>query len=255
MHKAICFLFLVITLNVFSLEVPPLENAVNDYASLLTNSEKNELEKVLQKLDEETKIQLALLTIPSLENEEIEEYSIKVVEKWKLGDKKTNSGALLLIARDERKIRIEVGYGLEKDLTDATCSSIIRSIISPAFKSGNYYKGIKEGLFAMIAYAKRDESLIKEVKGKRKKGWDWYSPLILIFVIYVFFTRLFGGNIFWPLIFFTKFSRYNGRYNKRRRNTGMNFGSFSLFDNDSSNNNTFSGKGGSFGGGGASGGW
>lgn len=140
-----------LTLHAQSLEVPFLAGHVNDNAHLLSASTLNALEVLLQTHEDSTSNQVVVLTIPSLQGEILEEYSIKVVETWKLGQKENDNGVLLLIARDDRQVRIEVGDGLEGDLPDITCGQIIRSEIVPRFRDGDYEAGIRDGVAAILA--------------------------------------------------------------------------------------------------------
>src|SRR6056297_2282301 len=137
----VSLIFLMITTTVLALEVPALKSRVMDFHGLLTPREEQRLEQQLYEFERQTSNQLAVLIISSLEGESIESYSIEVVDKWKLGDKDKENGALLLIAINDRKVRIEVGYGLEGALTDMISGSIIRNDIAPAFRSNNFYAG------------------------------------------------------------------------------------------------------------------
>lgn len=250
------FLTFILAFNLFALDVPKLKGTINDYANLLSKEESENLQSFLNDVDNTSKVQIALLTLPSLEGESIEEYSMKVVEKWKLGDKEKDSGVLLLISLNDKKIRIEVGYGLEKDLTDAISARIIKNIIAPSFKNGNYYKGINEALVAIKAYALKDESLIKEIKNKIKpKKSNKIQINLLFFISFLFFMfskRGRGWDFFWPFITFTQLFGYKNRYGKKRKS---DITSFFYNDDHHSSGSSFSGGGGSFGGGGASGGW
>ena len=118
----------------FCLEVPPLKAHINDYAGIMNALDERKAEQYLSDLETTTGIQIALLTIPSLEGENLELFANTVAEKWGLGQKKEDNGALLLVAFSDRKIRIEVGYGLEDKLTDAKTCMIIRNVILPEFQ-------------------------------------------------------------------------------------------------------------------------
>ncbi len=132
-------------------EIPYLGGRVNDLADLLSADSARELETLLAQHEDSTSNQVVLLTIHSLENEAIEEYAIRVVDTWKLGKKGKDNGVLLLIAKDDRQVRIEVGRGLEGSLTDVLCARIIRNEIVPKFKSGEYDRGVRAGLEAILA--------------------------------------------------------------------------------------------------------
>lgn len=134
-----------------SAEIPYLSGRVNDYAGILSPATVQHLSQLLKEHEDSTSNQVVVLTVTSLEGDVLEEYSIRVVENWKLGQKGKDNGVLLLVARDDRKVRIEVGRGLEGDLTDATCGAIIRREIIPRFKQGDYDAGVTGGVEAVLA--------------------------------------------------------------------------------------------------------
>lgn len=136
-----------------AVQVPPLAGRVNDLARLLDAAAAAALEAKLADYEKATGNQLVLLTVPSLGGLPLEEYSLKVAEAWKLGKKGIDNGALLFIAKDEKKIRIEVGYGLEPSLTDAATSFIIRDKMTPRFQAGDFQGGITAAFEAMIQAA------------------------------------------------------------------------------------------------------
>ena len=130
--------------------VPPLTQRVTDLTSTLDAQQIQTLESRLAEFEANKGAQLAVLIVPTTQPETIEQFGIRVVEAWKLGRKKVDDGALLLVAKDDRTLRIEVGYGLEGVLTDATANRIIDEIIVPRFKRGEFYAGIESGLAAMM---------------------------------------------------------------------------------------------------------
>ena len=135
--------------------VPPLTARVTDLTGTLTADQQTALEQKLAAFEAAKGSQLAVLIVPTTQPEEIAQYSIRVVEQWKLGrgtvgGKKVDDGALLLIAKNDHHIRIEVGYGLEGVLTDAMSNRIISETIAPAFREGSFYEGIDAGLDQMM---------------------------------------------------------------------------------------------------------
>jgi len=138
----------IITAN--AKEVPYLGGRVNDYANMLSPEAIQSLEYMLKSHEDSTSNQVVVLTVQSLEGEVLEEYSIKVVEAWKLGTAKNDNGVLVLVAKDDRKVRIEVGNGLEGALTDASSGWIIRNLIVPNFKQGEYDAGLIAGVAAIL---------------------------------------------------------------------------------------------------------
>lgn len=161
-----------------ALEVPQLTARVNDYANMLSPATRQQLEKVLTTLEKEESTQIAVLTITSLAGENLEAFTLKVAETWELGQKGRDNGALLFIARDDRKLRIEVGYGLEGVLTDLTCGRIIRDIITPKFKNGNFDQGVINGVAAMIAAVHGEYSALEAASTKKKAQENFGGFLI-----------------------------------------------------------------------------
>jgi uncharacterized protein len=131
-------------------DVPYLSGRVVDNADLLKNAARDRVSAVLKAHEQATGNQIAVLTVPTIGDESIEEYAVKVFESWKLGQKGKDNGVLLVIAPKDRKLRIEVGYGLEGTLTDAAASRIIRNVITPQFKAGDFDKGVSDGVDAII---------------------------------------------------------------------------------------------------------
>jgi len=229
----------------FSLDVPPLDGPVNDYAHMFTTSEIQELNSYLYTIDRQSDLQIAVLTIPSLEGDNLESYSIRVAEKWQIGQKGKDSGVILVIVAQDRKLRIEVGYGLEDRITDAQSSRIIRSVIAPQFKKREYGKGVLLGVKNLVGLALQDESLISDAVKESDRQSDDSIPLpliIFLIIIFLFGSRFMPGGLFWPLLFLSSGRRggYSGR--------GGGFGSGGF-------GGGFSGGGGRFGGGGSSGSW
>ena len=130
--------------------VPPLTGRVVDLTGTLSSGEIAAQSQRLQDLERRKGSQLAVLIVPTTQPETIEQYSIKVAEAWKIGRKKIDDGALLVIAKNDRKLRIEVGYGLEGALNDATAARIIDEVITPRFKSGDFAGGVSAGIDRII---------------------------------------------------------------------------------------------------------
>ena len=256
--------FWLLSLLSFALDVPHLQGTVTDLAGILSEDGKTEIENFLLNIDDKTQLQIAVLIIDSLEGESLEDYSYRVASEWKLGSKERDSGALLLVVFNDKKLRIETGYGIEENLTDARSSQIIRNIIAPEFRRNNYETGVFDGVQAMAAYALKDESLLEEVKRKTENedsesGFPSGIRYLLI-LIYVIVSRISGMGLLWlPILLLSSvFPHKNTRRKKggsRVRGFGYSGGSdfFSGFSDSSGGG--FSGGGGSFGGGGASGGW
>jgi uncharacterized protein len=131
--------------------VPPLRALVTDLTGTLSATDMAALDSRLKAYEREKGSQIAVLIVPTTQPEEIEQYSMRVVEQWKLGRHKVDDGVLFLIAKNDRRMRIEVGYGLEGALPDITAKRIISDIVSPAFKAGDFVGGITAGVDAIIA--------------------------------------------------------------------------------------------------------
>ncbi len=138
---------------------PPPGNYVNDYAGVLDAGTVSRLNGALADLDAKAKAQVAVLTVKSLGNEDIETYAVETYKKWGIGDKKTNRGVLLLVATDEHKARIEVGYGLEGILPDGLTGAIQDKYMIPYFKQGDYSKGIYYGALALASVIAEDSGV------------------------------------------------------------------------------------------------
>ena len=132
-----------------AIEVPYLSGHVNDTAAMIPAAVRERIEGQLAAFEKATGAQVAVLTVPALNGDPIEDYSIKVAQTWKLGRKGVDDGVLFLVARDDRRMRIEVGYGLETKLTDAQCGRILDDVVRPAFKRGDYGGGIAAGVNAI----------------------------------------------------------------------------------------------------------
>ena len=247
MLNALIFLPLVVVAWA-EFSAPPLTGPVVDQGQMLGASTSAKLEDFLTSLQKQTGTQLQIATVESLGGLSIEEASIKIVEQWKLGEQKTDNGVLLLIARDEKKVRIEVGQGLEGQLPDIIASRIIREIIVPRFKEGRVDRGVRDGVLAIVHYTNPDflqqnGSAVEmgRSRARIKIGSNFELLLIVFsFFIVVALRALFGrGGPRGP------FGRYgSGGFGGGSFGGGGGFGG-----------GGWSGGGGGFSGGGASGGW
>ena len=141
------------------LEVPFLAGRVNDLADMLPPDAESRIEARLERLETERGAQVAVLTIPTLEGEVLEDYSLRVAETWKLGRGEFDDGVLLLIARDDRKMRLEVGYGLEPAITDLASRRILDDVIRPRFRQGDFSGGIVEGVEVVAGLVEGEDAL------------------------------------------------------------------------------------------------
>jgi uncharacterized protein len=164
--------------------VPPLTGHVIDQTGTLSAEQKASLEQILTTFEASKGSQLAVLMIPSAAPETIEQYSLRVAEQWKLGRKKVDDGAILVVAKDDRSLRIEVGYGLEGALNDATSKRIISEIILPRFRQQDFYGGITAGVGQIIRVI--DGEPLPKPDGKPAgSGGDvrQYAPILLVLAL------------------------------------------------------------------------
>ncbi|MEW6440214.1 MAG: TPM domain-containing protein [bacterium] len=215
--------------------VPPPVGYVNDRAGLLSERQRSTLESTLRAFEQKTTDQVVLLTVPSLEGEDIEGYSMRVAEQWKIGQKGKDNGVLFLVAVQDRNARIEVGYGLEGVLTDALSSRILRGIVLPAFKQGNYYAGIAGGLEAIL------QAIEGEFKAPEGQTGGQGRVRISGFLLLLLFLLLISSRL--------------GRLMLLGGFLGGGMGGRSFGGRSGGGFGGFSGGGGGFGGGGASGRW
>ena len=184
---------LLMPLRANALTVPPLKGRVNDYAKMLSPTAARQLDRVLQDLETSDSTQIVVLTVPSLEGDSLEEFSIRVAEQWRIGQKNLDNGAILLIAKAERKLRIEVGYGLEGRLTDLMAGRIIANVIVPRFKEGQIDQGVLDGVQAMVGVVTGEFSASEAPSGNRSQGrrsGNGMAGLILAFFILNVLGRL-----------------------------------------------------------------
>ena len=262
---------------------------INDEAHIFSQNERDELLNLVQNFEQNSTTQIAIVTLNSLENKSIEELSLGIARGYKLGQKEDNNGVLLVVAPNEKKVRIEVGYGLEGVLTDAVASEIINSVMIPEFKNGNMSEGVKEGVLAIIKVASGEEFSSKSGLSDLPFGvFAFFAGMLSCFVSVIFgkfFMRtgfstcfaglvstaleqgfgvqnyliIFGAFAFIFAVFFFILKDVFKRNSQggslpmgfRRDNSGLNGGG----GRSSGRGGGFSGGGGGFGGGGASGSW
>jgi uncharacterized protein len=252
--RAIVFLLALLLCPALALAqaFPALTGRVVDAANLLKPEERAALEDKLKAHEDKTSDQIVVATVPSLEGFAIEDYANRLFRHWQLGQKKTNNGVLLLVAPQERKVRIEVGYGLEGTLTDALAKIIITTAIAPQFKSGDFAGGIDAGVDAVLSILTGDAEEWQRRVEVREDDSSAIDPIFAVFGLVMLF-----------LMIVHLMAWINGRpYGARRQwsrvvttgGGGWSSGSGSSWSGGSSGS-SFSGGGGSSGGGGASGSW
>jgi uncharacterized protein len=166
--------------------IPPLKARVTDLTNTLSPAEAQALEAKLAAWEQQSGNQLAVLMVPTTKPEPIEAYSIRVADAWKIGRKGQDNGALLVVAKDDKKVRIEVGYGLEGSLTDATSRRIIAETMAPYFRQGQFAQGINAGVDQIIDVVNKGEPLAAKSAPKpqsRSSGFPFEMLLIVAFVV------------------------------------------------------------------------
>src|SRR5436190_9221791 len=167
--------------------VPPLTGRVVDQTGTLSGGDVAALTQTLTDLETRKGSQIAVLIVPTTEGEAIEQFSIRVAEAWKIGRKKIDDGALLVIAKNDRHLRIEVGYGLEGALTDATTKRIIDEEITPKFKSGDFAGGISAGVNRMIRVVNGEKLPAPEpAHWETSELLSYLDPIFALFVLFGF---------------------------------------------------------------------
>lgn len=239
--KTAVILLLLLLSPIFANRLPQRPDRVNDLAKLLTRGEREQMSRYLEEVEKKTGVQIVVLTVQTTGSESIEGFSVDAAQRWGVGRKGEDSGILFVVARRDRTLRIEVGYGLEHIITDAQASTIIRSIILPHFRAGEFNRGIMAGVQTLGQAVTGDIELSSidrpTQSSKPTTAGDIIGFLLLILIL---FLRLrFGGGVY--------------RGGLRRGGFGGTIGGFSGGRGFSSGG--FRGGGGSFGGGGASGRW
>ncbi len=235
---AIAALLFGLVASYAALSFPALSGRVVDDAGILSTSTRETLTSLLAEHERQTKNQVVVVTLSSLQGTTIEQYGYQLGRAWGIGVKGTNNGALLIVSPSTHDVRIEVGYGLEGTLTDAQSKLIIENVMLPSFRKGDYDSGVLNGTITVLQAlgghpsAKVTEPAVSDQQPDNSSGG--HIPIIVIIIV----LWLVFGRFFWPLFFLGGLGGGWGR--------GGGFGGSS---------GGFSGGGGSFGGGGASGHW
>lgn len=256
LHRLLFWLALSLTPSVHAQSFPALTGRVVDQANLLSPAQEISLDTKLQALEKRSQRQLVVVTIADLQGYDIADYGFRLGDKWGIGDKERDDGALLIVAPKERKVRVEVGYGLEGVLTDALSGRIIRNAIVPRFKQGDFPGGIVAGtdeiIKVLVLPPEEAKKLAAQAEREQRDTGDNGEMIFVILFIAIFFLlpmllrgrhgRAYRGGIA-PVILWGP-TVGNGR---------SSWGSGGGWSSGSGGG--FSGGGGGFGGGGASGGW
>lgn len=176
--------------------IPKLTNYVVDTTGTLNHNEQTNLISKLKAFEEETGAQIFVLMVPTVQPEAIETYAVRVFEAWKVGRKKVDDGVLFVIAKNDRRNRIEVGYGLEGAIPDVMASRILREYVAPHFQQGDFAGGIDTAVTQLMRLVKKEDLPPPETTGGELESWDEYIPLIMAGVVALLIHPIFGAIIF-----------------------------------------------------------
>ncbi|MBZ0111020.1 MAG: TPM domain-containing protein, partial [Thermoanaerobaculia bacterium] len=190
MRPALLGFLWVASVASFALDVPFLSGRVMDEADLLSPNVEVELENRLEGLEQATGAQVVVLTLPSLEGEVIEDYALRVAETWRLGQEQRDNGLLLLIAPQERRLRIEVGYGLEGVVPDILAARVMDELIQPRFRTGDFDGGTRAGVEALAKLIEGDPAALPPEPRRRFGPGMVLFPILLIVAILIFLLFL-----------------------------------------------------------------
>lgn len=225
-------------------EFPELTGRVVDNAEMLSPKVERSLSQMLEAHEQSTTEQVVVVTLPNLQGYAIEDFGYQLGRHWGIGQKGEDNGALLIVAEEERRIRIEVGYGLEGRLTDATSATIINQIITPAFRQGDFSTGIANGAAAMVQVLGGEPLAVPDSSRSGAEG-DRPHPALGILFFVIVLLAFFGGGV----------GGRRGRGGRSALLAGALIGGLGGGRGGGFGGGGFGGGGGGFGGGGASGGW
>lgn len=187
--------FVIASASAFALDLPKLHGYVNDYAGMISPEAKAQLENELKNFEQTDSTQIVVLTVPSLEGGVIEDFGIKVAEAWKIGQKGKDNGVIFIVSKQDRKLRIEVGRGLEGKLTDLMAGRIIDLVVKPRFKRGDYDGGFTAGVSALIDATRGEFKADGDHPAERHKN----SSRFMTFLIFVGIAVIVLGSMSRPL--------------------------------------------------------
>ncbi len=200
MKKILVFFFITLSVFVQAQTVPAAPSParlVNDFAHAMTADQVQELEDKLVAYDDSTSIQIAVVTVESTGDYDIADYALKILRDWKIGNKKTNNGLLILAAVKDHKVYIATGYGMEGAVPDITAKEIVENEITPAFREGNFYRGFDQGADGIIKASQGEYKApagYNKGKGKGSGGGNILGFILIVIIIIVFASRGRGGG-------------------------------------------------------------
>ncbi len=251
------FLFAIFTIAAFGDDFPARSSTiVTDYTNTLSSEEKQALENILVDFNDSTSSQVAIVMMSSVGNYDISDYAVQLYNKWGIGQREENNGILILVVKDDRKVFITTGYGMEGVLPDALCKRIVNNDILPNFKTGNYYEGLFDAVNSIMSIVKGEFTAEEYMKGRKEKT-PWFVLLMAVVIFSIIILSKIGSTRNYArrnnLGFWAAWALMNAAMNR-----GRSSGSWGGFSGGSGGfgGGGFGGfGGGSSGGGGAGGSW
>jgi len=228
---------------------PPPDHRINDYAGVLSADERARLEDTLRARERESSNQIVVAIFRSLQGESLEDYSVRLAQAWRVGQKGLDNGVVFLVFLDDKRMRLEVGYGLESKLTDALASQILRQVVAPRFREGKVGDGIAAGLAAIEQAIAGTYKPAPESRADRARGWSPFQLVLLLFVVSGIFS------IVIPALYSSHVRRQGWTGGRRGWGGPIIFPGGGWGSGGGGGGGDFGGGGGGFGGGGASGDW
>ncbi|MBP5739759.1 MAG: TPM domain-containing protein [Spirochaetia bacterium] len=213
MRKLFLLLLIIIASIALADDVPGYSSYVNDYAGVITEKDKTSMEEVAKEVEEKTGAQIAVLTVKSMEPyASIDEFGMAVAEKWKVGEKGKDTGIIIILAMEERKVRIEVGYGLEGIFNDAKVGRILDNTIIPYFRGGDFSAGLRRGMFKIADTIGTEMNV--ELDERAKMQDNNFTERLCMLIFFIIFVS----------IFLMMIRRMNNAKRTGRRYYGSSFG-------------------------------
>ncbi len=203
MRAIFLFSLCLFSLRTLAFDVPTLTGPVVDQANVISPSDQAYLDRLIRRVYETSGVQLQVLTVASLNGEPIEQASIQVTDKWRIGKKGEDKGVLLMLSTGDHRVRIEVGRGLEGDLPDIDAVRIIRNVIIPNFQDNDYSHGIVAGVQTIASIVAPETGAAPQTHKRKLKGDDFVAVLFILFILFSIIVnsfgrrRGFGGGGFW----------------------------------------------------------
>ncbi len=178
----------LVAVSAWAQDFPEPTGYVNDFAQIFSSDYRQSLEEELANFEEETTAEIAVVTINSLEDNSIEDYAVRLFEQWGIGKKEKDNGLLILIAKNDREIKIEVGYGLEPVITDGRAGKIIREKMAPSFREENYDEGVSLAIAQLEEYIRSGEPAPEESEEKAEKSSPFFVLLMIFFFLFIYLS-------------------------------------------------------------------